>query len=78
MAVKAAKPDASSGLTEKQKALQTAIAQIEKQFGQGAVMKLGQASTMNVEAIPTGSIGLDIALVFGGMPRGRIVVVYGP
>lgn len=78
MAVKAAKPDASSGLTEKQKALQTAIAQIEKQFGQGAVMKLGQASTMNVEAIPTGSIGLDIALGIGGMPRGRIVEVYGP
>lgn len=78
MAVKAAKPDTSSGLTEKQKALQTAIAQIEKQFGQGAVMKLGQASTMNVEAIPTGSIGLDIALGIGGMPRGRIVEVYGP
>lgn len=65
-------------MTEKQKALQTAIAQIEKQFGQGAVMKLGQNTTMNVEVIPTGSLGLDIALGIGGLPRGRIVEVYGP
>ena len=78
MAVKTAKPEAASGMTEKQKALQTAIAQIEKQFGQGAVMKLGQTSTLNVESIPTGSIGLDIALGIGGLPRGRIVEVYGP
>ncbi|PWL73041.1 MAG: recombinase RecA [Clostridiales bacterium] len=65
-------------MTEKQKALQTAIAQIEKQFGQGAVMKLGQSSTLNVESIPTGSLGLDIALGIGGLPRGRIVEIYGP
>ncbi len=78
MAAKTAKPEPASGMTEKQKALQTAIAQIEKQFGQGAVMKLGQSSTLNVESIPTGSIGLDIALGIGGLPRGRIVEVYGP
>lgn len=73
-----AKPETAVGMTEKQKALQTAIAQIEKQFGQGAVMKLGQTTTLNVESIPTGSIGLDIALGIGGLPRGRIVEIYGP
>ncbi len=78
MAAKTTKQEANSGMTEKQKALQTAIAQIEKQFGQGAVMKLGQTSTLNVESIPTGSIGLDIALGIGGLPRGRIVEIYGP
>ena len=78
MAVKTTKADTSSGMTEKQKALQTAIAQIEKQFGQGAVMKLGQTSALNVESIPTGSLGLDIALGIGGLPRGRIVEIYGP
>ena len=65
-------------MADKQKALETALAQIEKQFGKGAVMKLGQATAMNVEAIPTGSIALDIALGIGGLPRGRIVEVYGP
>ena len=58
--------------------LQTALAQIEKQFGKGAVMKLGQNSSLNVEAIPTGSLSLDIALGIGGVPRGRIVEIYGP
>lgn len=65
-------------LSDKKKALETALAQIEKQFGQGAVMKLGQATAMNVEAISTGSIGMDIALGIGGVPRGRIVEIYGP
>ena len=64
--------------SEKEKALQTALAQIEKQFGKGAVMKLGQISSLNVEAIPTGSLSLDIALGIGGVPRGRIVEIYGP
>ena len=64
--------------SEKEKALQTALAQIEKQFGKGAVMKLGQNSSLNVEAIPTGSLSLDIALGIGGGPRGRIVEIYGP
>ena len=65
-------------MSEKTKALETAIAQIEKQFGKGAVMKLGQATALNVEAIPTGSLSLDIALGIGGVPRGRIVEIYGP
>ncbi|MCI8496840.1 MAG: recombinase RecA [Clostridiales bacterium] len=63
---------------EKKKALEAALVQIEKQFGKGAVMKLGQDNALNVEAISTGSIGLDMALGIGGVPRGRIVEVYGP
>lgn len=62
----------------RQKALETALSQIEKQFGKGAVMKLGQNSVMNVEAISTGSLSLDMALGIGGVPRGRIVEIYGP
>ena len=65
-------------VSEKKKALETALSQIEKQFGKGAVMKLGQNSTMNVEAIPTGSLSLDIALGIGGLPRGRIIEIFGP
>ncbi len=65
-------------MAEKEKALETALNQIEKQFGKGAVMKLGQESTLNVEAIPTGSLSLDIALGIGGVPKGRIVEIYGP
>ncbi|MEG0852296.1 MAG: recombinase RecA [Angelakisella sp.] len=64
--------------SDRQKALETALAHIEKQFGKGAVMKLGQNITMNVEAISTGSLSLDMALGIGGLPRGRIVEVYGP
>ena len=63
---------------DKNKALQTALAQIEKQFGKGAVMRLGQQETMKVEAISTGSLSLDIALGIGGLPRGRIIEMYGP
>ena len=58
---------------EKKKALDAAIAQIEKQFGTGSVMRMGEKTTLNVEAIPTGSIGLDMALGIGGLPKGRIV-----
>lgn len=64
--------------SDKQKALETALAQIEKQFGAGAVMRLGQQSALNVEAISTGSLSLDLALGIGGVPRGRIVEIYGP
>ena len=71
-------PDNSQSKEEKRKALETAIAQIEKAYGAGAVMRLGQNSTMNVEAIPTGSLNLDMALGIGGVPRGRIVEIYGP
>ena len=63
---------------EKKKALEVALAQIEKQFGKGSVMKLGETATMAVEAIPTGALSLDIALGIGGVPRGRIVEVFGP
>ena len=63
---------------ERRKALDNAIAQIEKAYGSGAVMRLGQNSTMNVQAISTGSLSLDIALGIGGVPRGRIVEIYGP
>ena len=63
---------------EKQKALDTAISQIEKQFGKGAVMRMGQTAALNVEAVSTGSISLDLALGVGGMPRGRIIEIYGP
>ena len=62
----------------KTKALETALEQIEKQFGKGAVMRLGQNSTLQVEAVSTGSISLDAALGIGGLPRGRIIEVYGP
>lgn len=63
---------------EKKKALETAIAQIEKTYGAGAVMKLGQNKALNIDAIPTGSMTLDMALGIGGVPRGRIVEIYGP
>ena len=63
---------------EKKKALEVAMGQIEKQFGKGSVMKLGEFQAMNIEAIPTGALGLDIALGIGGVPRGRIVEIYGP
>lgn len=62
----------------KKDALATALAQIEKQFGKGAVMKLGDNASMQVDAISTGSLGLDLALGVGGVPRGRIIEVYGP
>ncbi len=64
--------------TDKKKALEKALAGIEKQFGKGSVMSLGQKTSMNIEHIPTGSIGLDLALGIGGLPRGRIVEIYGP
>ncbi len=63
---------------EKKQALEMAMGQIEKQFGKGSVMKLGEFKAMNVEAIPTGALGLDIALGIGGVPRGRIIEIYGP
>ena len=63
---------------ERQRALETALTQIEKDFGKGAVMRLGQKTDMHVEAISTGSISLDLALGIGGLPKGRIVEIYGP
>ena len=63
---------------EKKKALEMAMSQIEKQFGKGSVMKLGEFKAMEIEAIPTGALSLDIALGIGGVPRGRIIEIYGP
>ena len=63
--------------TDKEKALRTALANIEKQFGKGAVMRLGENVTMNVDSISTGSLSLDLALGIGGLPKGRIVEIYG-
>ena len=65
-------------MADKKTALATALAQIEKQYGKGAIMRLGQNSALNVETIPTGSVALDIATGVGGLPKGRIVEIYGP
>ena len=78
MAIEKKAKETAPAPSDRQKALETAISQIEKQFGKGAVMRLGQNATMNVEAIPTGSLSLDMALGIGGLPRGRIVEIYGP
>ena len=74
---KAAAP-AAAAATDKKKALETALAQIEKNYGKGAIMRLGDDIAVNVEAIPTGSLSLDLALGIGGVPRGRIIEIYGP
>ena len=63
---------------DRQKALDAALSQIERAFGKGAVMKLGQNGAVDIESIPTGSLGLDIALGIGGLPKGRVVEIYGP
>ena len=75
---KAAPSAAPSPAGDKTKALETAIAQIEKNYGKGAIMRLGDDIPVNVEAISTGSLSLDLALGIGGVPRGRIVEIYGP
>ena len=78
MAKKTSAYEAPTPASDKKKALDTAIAQIEKNFGKGAVMRLGDKPEMNVEAIPTGSLALDAALGIGGVPKGRIIEIYGP
>jgi len=78
MATKKTVYDAPAPATDKKKALQTALSQIEKNFGKGTVMRLGERPEMNVEAIPTGSLALDAALGIGGVPKGRIIEIYGP
>jgi recombination protein RecA len=70
--------DKKTGTMERQKALEAALAQIDRAFGKGSAMRLGSKETMQVEAISTGSLGLDIALGVGGLPRGRVIEVYGP
>jgi recombination protein RecA len=69
---------ANAAMTEREKAIDLALAQIERRFGKGAIMKLGESTKVQVEAIPTGSIALDLALGVGGIPRGRITEIYGP
>jgi len=78
MAIKKTAYDAPTPVTDKKKALQSALSQLEKSFGKGAVMRLGDRPDMNLEAIPTGSLSLDAALGIGGVPRGRIIEIYGP
>ena len=64
--------------SEKAKALDVAMSQIEQTYGKGSIMKLGQRTVMDVEAISTGQLSLDVALGIGGLPKGRIVEIYGP
>ncbi len=78
MATKKTVYEAPTPASDKKKALQTALAQIEKNFGKGTVMRLGDRPEMNVDFIPTGSLALDAALGIGGVPKGRIIEIYGP
>ena len=78
MATKKSTYETPTPASDKQKALQTALSQIEKNFGKGAVMRLGDKPEMNVDAVPTGSLALDAALGIGGVPKGRIIEIYGP
>ncbi len=78
MAKKEETGEALNPQQEKMKALQAALAKIEKDFGKGSIMKMGDEKIENVDVIPTGSIGLDVALGVGGYPRGRIIEIYGP
>ena len=78
MATKKTAYEAPTPASDKKKALQTALSQIDKSFGKGTVMRLGDRPELNVEAIPTGSLALDAALGIGGVPKGRIIEIYGP
>ena len=73
-----AKEEATNTVDERNKALKLAIEKIEKDFGKGAIMKLGDKPAVSVETIPTGALALDVALGVGGIPRGRIIEIYGP
>ena len=78
MATKEKEIGAPANTDERAKALKLAIEKIEKDFGKGSIMKLGDKATVNVDAIPTGALSLDVALGIGGIPRGRIIEIYGP
>ena len=65
-------------VANRQKALELALTQIEKQFGKGSIMKMGMQTRLDVEAIPTGALSLDVALGVGGFPRGRVIEIFGP
>ncbi len=75
--VKTTKAQQAEG-SEKQKALEAAIAQITDNFGKGSVMKLGERRAMDIESVSTGSLSLDVALGIGGLPKGRVIEIYGP
>ncbi|MDE6454625.1 MAG: DNA recombination/repair protein RecA, partial [Dysosmobacter sp.] len=64
--------------SDKKKAIDSAMSQIEKMYGKGSIMRLGDRTALNVEFIPTGSLALDVALGIGGLPKGRIIEIYGP
>ncbi len=78
MATKKTITESAAPATDRKKALDTAMAQIERQFGKGSIMRLGENARLEVDAIPTGSLALDIALGIGGIPKGRIIEIYGP
>ncbi len=78
MAAKKPALESAAPASDKQKALETAVAQIERNFGKGSIMRLGENAQIVVDAIPTGSLSLDLALGIGGLPRGRIIEIYGP
>ena len=78
MAEKKKSVESASPASDKKKALETAMAQIERAYGKGSIMRLGENAGVVVEAIPTGSLSLDIALGIGGVPKGRIIEIYGP
>ena len=78
MATKKTTYETPTPASDKKKALQTALSQIEKSFGKGTVMRLGDRPDMNIDAVPTGSLSLDAALGIGGVPKGRIIEIYGP
>ena len=77
-AAAAASAPSNAGMSDREKAIDLALSQIERRFGKGSIMKLGDAAKVHVEAIPSGSISLDLALGIGGIPRGRITEIYGP
>src|SRR4030042_3614686 len=72
------KKEETKDISDRRKALELALAQIEKQFGKGSIMKLGGEVRADVESIPTGSLTLDVALGIGGLPRGRVIEIFGP
>ena len=76
--LKVVETDNQLNSSDRQKALDAALAQIDRAFGKGSAMKLGQRKALEIEAISTGSLGLDIALGIGGLPKGRVIEVYGP
>ena len=78
MATKKPTVEAAAPASDKKKALETCMAQIERAYGKGSIMRLGENSGIVVESIPTGSLSLDIALGIGGVPKGRIIEIYGP